>query len=94
MTDLEKEEITRISKEFVSGFEPTFKSINGTGWMIVEPLAAYLETCGFSNELHEVPKKGVIPQVMVIEFRDGSKFIPAGGDLKAVSPAAENYMWI
>jgi len=31
---------------------------------------------------------------LILEFLDGSNFIPAGGDLKPVDIKSKNWMWI
>lgn len=94
MTANEKKQITNISKQFSSGFKDTFKSINNTGGLIVDPLSAYLSVCGFENKLNQLPANEKHPMVLVMIFKDGSKFIPAGGDLKRIDPKAKNWMWI
>lgn len=94
MTDELKKEITELSKKFASGFEETIPSINGSGWLIADPLSGYLNFCGYENTLQELPPTDKTPQILIMTFKDGSKFIPAGEDLKAISPLAENWMWL
>lgn len=94
MTKAQKKEITKISKEFFSGFEGTIDSINGSGWLIVDPLSAYLQMCGFANTLQEIPANDTRPQILIVTFGDGSVFIPAGGDMKPWHDKFENWMWI
>jgi len=94
LTEEQKKEITKISKEFVSGFESTIPSINGSGYLIADPLSAYLNACGFKNKLTQLPQEGERPQILILNFEDGSQFIPAGEDLKFKFPEAYNYIWI
>ena len=94
MVNEQKKEITKISQQFANGFKDTFKSINNTGWLIVDPLSAYLNSIGFENKLYQIPACEKHPMVLVMTFKDGSKFIPAGSDLKAIDPKAKNWLWI
>ncbi|CCG99868.1 hypothetical protein FAES_1859 [Fibrella aestuarina BUZ 2] len=94
MTDAQKAEITKISQEFFSGFEGTFDTINGTGWLVADPLSGYLNSVGYQHTLSQLPENEKHPQVLILEFPNGSWFIPAGGDLKSVIPTAENWLWI
>jgi len=71
-----------------------FGSINGTGWLIVDPLSGYLNSIGFENKLDQLPETETHPQVLLMTFKDGSQFIPAGADLKKDLPKAKNWMWI
>jgi hypothetical protein len=89
-----KEEITKISKEFSEPFCERFGGINGSGWLIVDPLSGYLNFLGYTNKLDQIPATDEYPQVMIMTFTDGSQLIPAGGDLKKISPLAENWQWI
>ncbi len=93
MTQQQKDDITEIAKEFVSGFEGTFDSIDGTGWFIVDPLSAYLNSIGLNNTLQQYEETDKCPMVLIMTFDDGSVFIPAGADLKPHSDVMENYMW-
>lgn len=92
MKEEEKVEISRISKEFASGFKPEINEISGSGWLIVDPLSGYLNASGFENELKELPETDKRPQVLVMTFKDGSQFIPAGSDLKL--DGAKDWMWL
>lgn len=94
MTQVQKDEITRISKEFASGFQDIIGGINGSQWLIVDPLSGYLNSLGYANILHHIPENELHPQVLIMSFDDGSKFIPAGGDLKNISKEAHNWMWL
>lgn len=94
MTIEEKKEISKISQQFAKGFKSMFGSINGTGWLIVDPLSGYLNACGFENELVQLPETDRRPQILVMKFKDGSQFIPAGKDLECVNPKAKNWMWL
>lgn len=94
MTQEQKDEITNISKEFASGFKEIIGGINGSQWLIVDPLSGYLESLGYEHVLHHIPENDLHPQVLIMSFEDGSKFIPAGGDLKNISKEAHNWMWI
>ena len=94
MTQLQKDEITKIAKEFFAGFAgDTMSKINGTGWLIVDPLSGFLNSLGFHHRIGQLPKNKEHPQVMVLTFPDGSRFIPAGADLKPILPQAENWLW-
>ena len=68
-------------------------SINGSGWLIVDPLSGYLNFLGYKNTLVQLPACEQHPQILIMEFEDGTDFIPAGGDLKNVFKAAENWLW-
>lgn len=95
MTQEEKKEIVKISKSFANGFKSTIGSINGSGWLIVDPLSAYLNAIGYENKPFQLPEKeGERPQILFLEFKDGSKLVPAGGDLKKRFPEAKNWMWL
>lgn len=90
MTDKQREEIVKIGKQFAAGMGV----INGSGWMIVDPLSGYLNYCGYENKLNQLPATDKYPQVLIMTFKDGDQLIPAGGDLKELHPAAENWMWL
>lgn len=94
LTETEKKEISKISKEFAKEFKSTIGSINGSGWMIVDPLSGYLNAVGFEHVLDQMPANEKHCQVLVLTFNGGEQFIPAGGDLKPVIPMAKNWMWI
>jgi len=91
MTDKTKSEILQISKEFANGLGIP---LNGSGWLITDPLSAYLNTCGFKNKLFEIPAKENRPKVLIIDFEDGTQFIPAGADLKTMHSEFENWQFI
>ncbi len=86
--------ITEIAKEFAEPFANTVGPINGSGWLIVDPLSGYLNMAGYTNTPMEYPANDKHPQVLVLEFEDGSRFIPAGADFKVFDPCFENYMWL
>lgn len=92
MTEIQKEEITKIAKEFASGFKPEINEIAGSGWLIVDPLSGYLNFCGHENTLKEIPANDKHGQILVIEFKDGTQFIPAGSDLPV--EGANDWLWI
>jgi hypothetical protein len=94
MTDEQKKEIAKISQQFARGFKEMFGSINGTGWLIVDPLSGYLNACDIENTLHQIPESDKHPQVLIMTFKDGSQFIPAGGDLKPIHQGFKNWMWL
>lgn len=94
MTAEEKKQITKIAKEFTQEFREMFGGINGTGWLMVDPLSAYLSAIGFENKLHQLPETDDLPQVLIMTFEDGTQFIPAGKDLKPINPKAKNWMWL
>lgn len=91
MKENEKQTIKKISKSFAKGFD---WPINGSGWLTVDPLSAYLCACGFENELKQIPENDKHPLVLVMTFKDGSQFIPAGKDLRLINPQFKNWMWI
>lgn len=92
MTEEQKQEIEKISKDFARGFKPNIPHIAGSGWMIVDPLAGYLNFSGYENALKQLPETPEHPQILIIEFKDGTKFIPAGSDLNM--PSATDWMWL
>ena len=92
MTLEQKEEILQIAKEFASGFKPQINKIAGSGWLIVDPLSAYLDFCGYKNTLNELPANDKHGQILVMEFKDGSKLIPAGSDLSV--EGAKDWLWL
>lgn len=92
MTQERREEITKISKEFASGFKSTIGEISGSGFLIVDPLSSYLNSVGILNTLSQLPEKEDRPLILFMEFSDGSKFIPAGSDLPI--EGAYDWMWI
>ena len=94
MTDEQKKEISKISQQFARGFKEMFGSINGSGWLIVDPLSGYLNACDFENTLHQLPESDKFVQVLIMTFKDGSQFIPAGGDLKRIHKYFKNWMWL
>lgn len=94
MTEIKKREITKISKQFASGFKEMFGGINRTGFFIVDPLSGYLSYLGYKNEVKEIPETENNPQIMMIIFESGETFIPAGGDLKYVDKKFKNWMWL
>lgn len=92
MTNEKKQEIEKISKEFASGFKDGIGSIAGSGWLIVDPLSGYLNFCGYENVLKEMPANEEHPQILVMTFKDGTQFIPAGSDLPF--KGAGDWMWL
>ena len=91
MKNSQKIEITKFSKDFASGFD---FPINGSGWLIVDPLSALLGSIGFPNNVLEIKANNLHPQVLIIVFKDGTKFIPAGEDLKVLDNSLKNYQWL
>jgi hypothetical protein len=92
MTQEQKDEITRISKEFASGFD---FPIAGSAWLIADPLHGYLSVFhGVECTIEQLPETKDRPQVLFFTFPDGSKFIPAGSDLKYAEPGAHDWIWI
>ena len=89
-----KKEITEISMKFASGLKGTCPTINGSGFLIVDPLSALLNVMRFENVLFQIPKSEKNDLVLVMKFKDGTMFIPAGKDLKFVAPIALNWMWM
>lgn len=93
MDQKKREEIERIAKEFFSGFQDTFPTINGTGWLIVDPMSGYLNFHGYTHTVSQLPETKDRPLVLLLDFPDGTTFIPAGEDLKKEHPTAKNWMW-
>lgn len=91
MDKKQKEEIVRIGKEFAKDIG---MPLNGSGWLIVDPLSGYLNYAGHENKLHQIPANEKHPQVLIMTFKDGSQLIPAGGDLKPIHKDAKNWMWL
>jgi len=91
MKEETKLEITKISKEFASGFKDTIGDIGGSGWLIVDPLSGYLNALGYPNTLQQIPARMSQHQVLIMTFEDGTRFIPSGGDLPH---PGEDWMWI
>lgn len=91
MTQEDKAEIERISKEFAEGVSPT-APIAGSGWLIVDPLSGYLTVCGFDHTCAELPACDEHPQILVLTFEDGTRFIPAGSDFPHDN--STDWMWI
>ena len=74
-----KLEIEKLSKEFTKGMDVEIK---GSGFLVVDPLSAYLNFCGFKNGLAQYPATDKRPQVLILIFlEDGTGLIPAGSDL-------------
>lgn len=94
MTTEKREVITRISKDFFSGFDGTVNQIAGSGWLVADPLSGYLNAVGYKNELGELPPREGMPQILILRFFDGDIFVPAGSDLKTIDPRAHDWMWI
>jgi hypothetical protein len=81
MKDMKIEErikITQISKDFASGMGIEIK---GSGWLVVDPLSAYLNMCGFENTIFKLEATANHPLILMIVFRGGCTLIPAGSDL-------------
>lgn len=93
MTKEQKAEIVKISKSFANGFKDEIP-LNGSGWLIVDPLSGYLNACGYENELGEIPATKEHPQILIMTFKDGSQLIPSGADLKPLFPDAKNWTWL
>lgn len=92
MTNTQKEEITKIAKEFASGFEESIGQIAGSGWLIVDPLSGYLNFCGYKNKLSQIPENEKHPLILIMTFDDGTTLIPSGSDMP--HPKAMDWMWI
>lgn len=86
---INREEITKISKEFAEGLGI---EITGSGWLVVDPLSGYLNACGFKNTLHHLPETDERPLILIMQFEDGSKFVPSGSDIPI--EGATNWLWI
>lgn len=94
MTTEQQQQITQIAKEFAAPFKDTVGEIAGSGWLIVDPLSGYLNSIGYHNIPHQLPATKQHPQVLLLEFADGSHLIPAGSDLQKVAEGAHDWMWL
>ena len=98
MTQKDKNEITRISKEFAQPILEglNLPSINGSGWFVVDPLSAYLSACGWANELTQIAESDKNPLILIMTFKGGGIFIPAGGDMAPNDKGLtfHNWQWI
>lgn len=94
MTSEQKTQIEKIAKDFASGFKPEISEIAGSGWLIVDPLSGYLNFCGYENTLKQIPAKYGQSQVLIITFKDGSQFVPAGSDLQIGLLKGNDWMWL
>lgn len=94
MTTGQKLKIQEISMSFASGFKDTVGEIAGSGWLIADPLSGYLNFVGYENTPKQLPACDQHPQILILEFQDGTQFIPSGSDLKSVFPDAVDWMWI
>ena len=92
MTEQEKIEIEKIAKGFASGFSDSIGEIAGSGWLIVDPLSGYLNFLGYENKLDQIPSNENQPQILIMTFKDGTQFVPAGSDLN--HPDAKDWMWL
>jgi len=92
MTETERQKITEISQEFASGFKNTVGEIKGSGWLIADPLSAYLNAIGYKNEVVQIPANEQHPQILILKFPDGLQFIPAGSDLPFKN--ATDWFWL
>lgn len=90
MTKEQKTQIVKISKSFAKGIG----EINGSCWLVVDPLSAYLNAFDFQNEIKQIPQTSEHPQVLIMIFKDGSTLVPAGADLKPINDKAKNWMWL
>ena len=93
---LEREEIAKTAKEFFLRYEGKYGTINEAGWLVVEPISDMLNLLGHKNRAYPYHSKNEkLPNaVYVIEFENGSKFVPQGADLKQIYHDAKNWMWI
>lgn len=89
----ERLEIVKISKEFTKGILGN-EDIEGTSWVVADPLSAYLSSVGYENMLGQIPHPETKEPVLIMTFPDGSRFIPAGKDLISIYEHAENFMWV
>jgi hypothetical protein len=89
MTDKLKNKIEEISKEFTKGLGIDIK---GSGFLVVDPLSAYLSMLGYENKLEQLPEKGERPLVLIMVFKDGTKFIPSGSDID--HEGAKDWLWL
>ena len=58
-----------ISKEFASGFKENIESINGSGWLIVDPLSAFLSSL-LRILVHEFISKLIVKFIFLFPFYD------------------------
>lgn len=90
MKEINRGEITQISKDFAKGMFGS-EPIGGLSVLLTDPLAGYLSFLGFENKVFQVPHPIDKTPVLIIEFSDGSRFIPTGSDL---SVEAGDFFWI
>jgi len=81
MTEKTKDLIKKISQEFADGFKETIGPIAGSAWLIVDPLSGYLNFIGYENNLTQLYATEDHGQILIINFPDGTMFIPAGSEL-------------
>lgn len=94
MKEETRKEITKISKEFADAMLEG-ESIDGTSWLVVDPLSGFLNAAGYKNELHSIPNpKDKNEVVLVMTFECGDQFIPTGKDLESKFPGIDNYFWL
>lgn len=91
MTKNQQKQITKLSRLFTIGLGIP---INKSGWIIVDPLSAYLSACGFENIIQQIPENEKHSQVLFLIFKDGSRFIPAGKDLQPINKTFKNWQWL
>lgn len=91
MKKIDREEITKISKKFTKVLDVP---IEGSCWLVCDPLSAYLSFLGYANTLKQIPANDKHPQVLIMIFEDGSQFIPAGSDLSSVIKGSVNWIWL
>lgn len=90
MVKSRRDEITRISKEFASSFP---WPIEDSGFFIVDPLSAFLNTLGYENRLSQIPASDGQKQTLIMEFKGCQDvFIPGGSAIDHVDAA--NWMWL
>jgi len=41
-----------------------------------------------------MPETEIHPLVIILEFKDGTQFIPAGGDLSPLNENFVNWLWV
>jgi len=89
MLQEQKDQIERISKDFVKGLGIEIK---GSTFLAVDPLAGYLDFIGYPNAINQIPETADRPLILIIEFQDGTQFVPAGSDIPV--EGSKDWLWI
>jgi len=94
MLESEKKHVIELSKPFMFQSKPPVKSISilASRYLIFQKLSVYLNQVCFKNSLKELPKNNKRPEILVIEFEDGTKLIPSHSDF--TQEGVKDWIWI